>query len=132
MARRDYSSKTPLPLVQKRDLANPPCCYLLWGVPGVVVFATFVAYDNSVISIDEAGLLWSISVAWAGIGCLVNAVSCGRVHCRVDGILLPALSIVGLLNALSVISIGWSLFWLCFFVILAGGFILEWSWRKYS
>ncbi len=132
MPTRDYSSRAPLPLVQKRDLASPPWCYLLWGVPAAVVFATYVAYDKSALTIAEAGVLWSISVAWAGIGCLLNALSCGRVHCRVDGVMFPALSIVGFLNAFSLISIGWSTFWLAFFVILAAGFILEWSWRKYS
>jgi hypothetical protein len=127
MVRRNYPSNTPLPLARRRDLASPPWCYLLWGVPAAIVLATFVAYDNSALTIGEAGLLWSVSVAWAGIGCLVNAVSCGRVHCRVDGILFPALSIVGFLNAFNVISIGWSLYWLFFFAILAAGFALEWS-----
>jgi hypothetical protein len=36
------------------------------------------------------------------------------------------------LNVLSVISFDWNLFWLAFAVILAGSFVPEWTWKKYS
>jgi len=50
----------------------------------------------------------------------------------IDGILLPVLSVVGALDVLSVISIGWTVFWISFFVILVGSFIVEWAFGKYS
>jgi hypothetical protein len=57
---------------------------------------------------------------------------CGRVHCQIDGILFPALSIVGILITLSLISISWSEFWMAFFVILVSGFVVEAFLGKYS
>jgi len=105
---------------------------LLWGVPAVLVIGAGAGYGASVISLTARGALWVIAVAWAGIGCLINGRSCGRVHCRIDGILFPLLGIMGALNVLSVISFDWNLFWLAFVVILVGSFVPEWTWKKYS
>ena len=84
------------------------------------------------LSLTARGVLWVVAVAWAGTGCLINGRSCGRVHCRIDGILFPLLAIIGALNVLSVISFDWNLFWLAFFLILVGSFVPEWTWKKYS
>ncbi|HVB11714.1 MAG TPA: hypothetical protein VNE86_01175 [Nitrososphaerales archaeon] len=118
--------------LQSRDFERPHWCYLLWGVPAVLAFATSSAYNQTALSITGAGALWTIAVAWIGIGCFINGRSCGRVHCMIDGILLPVLSVVGALDVLSVISIGWTVFWISFFVILVGSFIVEWAFGKYS
>ena len=132
---RDYGevifANSSLPQLHTRDLDRPPWCYLIWGAPAVLAVATSAAYQASVLSVTEAGIFWTLSVAWIGLGCFINARLCGRIHCMIDGILLPALSIVGVLNVFSVISISWSLFWIIFFVILLGSFIFEWSWRRY-
>ncbi len=130
--RENYPVGSPLPQYRKRNLERPPWCYLLWGFPAVLAFATSSAYDQAALSVTEAGILWTLSVAWIGIGCFINGRLCGRVHCLIDGYFLPALSVVGVLNLLSVISISWNLFWISFFVILAGSFILELSWGKYA
>ena len=105
---------------------------MLWGVPVVLAIGAGAAYGSSIISLTARGSLWVTAVAWAGIGCLINGRSCGRVHCRIDGILFPLLSIIGALNVLSVISFDWNLFWLAFIVILVGSFVPEWTWKKYS
>jgi hypothetical protein len=115
-----------------RNLERPPWCYLLWGVPVVLVIGAGIAYGESVLSLTARGVVWVVAVAWAGIGCLINGRSCGRVHCRIDGILFPLLSIIGLLNVLSITSFNWNLFWLAFFLILVGSFVPEWTWKKYS
>jgi len=91
-----------------------------------------MAYGESVISLTTRGVVWVTAVAWAGMGCLLKGRSCGRVHCRIDGILFPLLSIIGALNVLSVISFDWNLFWLAFLVILVGSFVPEWTWKMYS
>ncbi|TMI11544.1 hypothetical protein E6H35_10265 [Candidatus Bathyarchaeota archaeon] len=101
-------------------------------MPVVLAVGASTAYDASVLSITARGVLWVAAVAWAGTGCLINGRSCGRVHCRIDGILFPILSIVGALNVLSVISFSWNLFWLAFIVILVASFVPEWTWKKYS
>jgi hypothetical protein len=115
-----------------RNFEKAPLCYLLWGVPVVLVVGANVADGASVLSLTARGALWVTAVAWAGVGCLINGRSCGRVHCRIDGILFPLLSIIGALNVLSVISFDWNLFWLAFIIILIGSFVPEWTWKKYS
>jgi hypothetical protein len=117
---------------QGRNFEKAPWCYLLWGVPVVLVIGAGIAYGESAISLNARGVLWAMAVAWAGVGCLINGRSCGRVHCRIDGIAFPLLAMVGALNALSVISFDWNLFWLAFTVILVGSFVPEWTWKKYS
>src|SRR5205807_4683702 len=86
-----------------RHFERAPWCYLLWGGPVVLVIGAGIAYGESVLSLTARGVLWVAAVAWAGTGCLINGRSCGRVHCRIDGILFPLLAIVGALNVLSVI-----------------------------
>ena len=115
-----------------RNFEGAPWCYLMWGVPVVLAIGAGAAYGAFVISLTARGVLWVIAVAWAGTGCFINGRSCGRVHCRIDGILFPLLSIIGALNVLSVISFDWNLFWFAFIVILIGSFVPEWTWKKYS
>jgi hypothetical protein len=73
-----------------------------------------------------------VVVAWIGLGCFINGRSCGRVHCRIDGILLPLLAIIGVLNILSVVTIGWSIIWLAFVAIVVASFVPEFTWKRYS
>lgn len=105
---------------------------MLWGLPAVLVIGAGIAYGESLLSLAGRGVVRVIAVAWAGVGCFLNGRSCCRVHCRIDGILLPLLAIVGALNVLSAISFDWNLFWLAFFLILIGSFVPEWTWKKYS
>ena len=115
-----------------RNFEKAPWCYLLWGVPVVLVVAAGIASGESVLSLTARNILWVVAAAWAGTGCLINGRSCGRVHCRIDGIAFPLLAIVGALNVLSFISFYWNLFWLAFLLILVGSFVPEWTWKKYS
>ncbi len=123
--RSKYHSGSALPVINERNLEQPPWCYLLWGAPAVLAFVTSYGYDRYFLSVTEAGIFWTLSVAWIGIGCLLNGRFCGRVHCLIDGISFPLLAIIGVLNILSVIAISWSLFWASFFVILATSFGAE-------
>jgi hypothetical protein len=122
------SQQTP----RGRNYEKAPWCYLLWGVPAVLAVGANEAHAASLLSLTPTGVLWVTAVTWAGIGCLINGRSCGRVHCRIDGVGLPLLSVVGALNVLSIISFDWNLFWLAFVVILVGSFVPEWTWKKYS
>jgi hypothetical protein len=54
------------------------------------------------------------------------------VHCKIDGIAFPVLTIIGVLNLLSIISFNWSLFLLAFLTILVASFVPELTWKKYS
>jgi len=98
----------------------------------VLVIGAGIAYGESVLSLAGRGIIWVVAVAWAGVGCLLNGRSGGRVYCRIDGIAFPLLALVGALNVLSVVSFDWNLFRLGFVVVLVGSFIPEWTWKKYS
>ena len=121
-----------LQLRKQRDLESVPWCYLLWGAPAVLATAASVAYGSYGLSLELAGVLWTASVAWVGVGCYINGRLCGRVHCRIDGILLPPLSVAGALNLLGLISFSWSDFWVAFAIILVASFVPEFTWKRYS
>jgi hypothetical protein len=101
-------------------------------VPAFLALGAGAAYNASILSTTFTGFLWIVAVAWIGIGYFINGWSCGRVHCRIDGILLPLLAIIGALNILSVITISWTIFWLAFIAILVASFVPEMTWKRYS
>jgi hypothetical protein len=125
---------TEIPLEESlgRNYERAPWVYLLWGVPIVLTAATSVAFSANLIQLVVAGSLWTFSVGWFGVGCLMNARSCGRVHCKIDGIAFPLLAAVGVLNIVGVVSLSWNLFWGVFIVILIASFIPELVWKRYS
>jgi hypothetical protein len=125
-------AKIPLDKSMGRNYERAPWVYLLWVVPFALVTATSVAFSANLISPAVAGSLWTFSVGWFGVGCLINGRSCGRVHCKIDGIAFPLLAAVGALNVLSVVSFSWNLFWGVFIVILIASFVPEFFWKKYS
>ncbi len=126
------SQSSPKNSSSRRNFERPPWCYLLWGVPAALTVVANRAYEASLFSLTTAGILYTLSVLWIGTGCFINGRSCGRVHCRIDGILLPILGIAGVLNILSVFLFSWNVFWLVFFAILIASFVPEWTWKRYS
>ena len=104
----------------------------MWGVPGVMIAAADFAHERSGLSAAATGIVLVLAVGWIGTGCFINGRSCGRVHCRIDGIAFPLLSMVGVLNLLSIISFDWNNFVLAFLIILVSSFVPEWTWKKYS
>jgi hypothetical protein len=125
------SVKIPIEASHARNYERAPWCYLLWGVPAVLAGGAVSAYNQGVVPLMTAGLIWAFSVGWAGVGCFVNGRSCGRVHCKIDGYLFLPLAFAGLLNALSFVSFSWNWFWLAFFATLVFSFIPEFTWKRY-
>lgn len=126
-------AKGSLPMAPTgRNYESPPWCYLLWGVPAAIIFATDAAYQGSLLPLTLAGSTWALSVLWIGVGCFLNGRSCGRIHCMIDGVAMPLLAVVGLLDAFSVISLSWNSFWAAFFVVLIVGFVPELVWKRYA
>ncbi len=128
----DSPQSSPKNSSSRRNFERPPWCYLLWGVPAALTVIANRAYEASLFSLTTTGILYTLSVLWIGTGCFINGRSCGRVHCRIDGILFPILGIAGVLNILSVFSFSWNVFWLVFFAILIASFVPEWTWKRYS
>lgn len=114
------------------DLARTPSILWLWGVPLVMVVTASVLNGLRVLSLTNAGILWTVATVWIGAGCVINARHCGRVHCRIDGVLFPLLSVVGVLNVVGIVSLNWNVYWAIFVVILAASFVPEIFWKKYA
>lgn len=115
----------------RRDLAHTPSIIWLWGAPLAMVLTASVLNGIKILSLTEAGILWTIATAWIGIGCAINGRHCGRVHCRIDGVLFPLVSVIGLLNVIGIVGLNWNLYWAIVLAILAASFVPELLWRKY-
>lgn len=96
------------------------------GGPIALILIASVGDQTLWFSFTQTGFLMVLGTAWIGTTCLVNALRCGRVHCWVDGLLLPALAVVGILNLFGIIALPWSgfrnsyvsVFWLILLVSL--------------
>jgi hypothetical protein len=115
----------------QEDLARTPSIIWLWGAPVAMVITASLLNGIGILSLTAAGVLWTLATVWIGIGCVINARVCGRVHCRIDGVLFPMLSLVGLLNVVGVVSFSWNAYWAIFLVILAASFVPEFFWKRY-
>ena len=115
----------------RKDLTNTLSSFWLWCVPSVLALSGVLLYSNGILSLTLAGMVYTASVAWIGIGCFINGRRCGRVHCKIDGVLFPLLSVIGVLNVLKLIHLGWNVYWLAFFIILLASFSAELLWKKY-
>ncbi|MGI0132888.1 MAG: hypothetical protein ACREDK_07365 [Thermoplasmata archaeon] len=83
-------------------------------------------------SFAEMGVPLVLGSAWLGAICLANALRCGRVHCAVDGALLPVLALVGTLDLFGRIAIPWTSYGEGLVAIVVGGFVLECLWGPYA
>ena len=64
----------------ERDfLCRGPKAFFLWCVPWVV----FVLGASAPVALKT--VLWTTSLAFMGVACLINAFRCGRVHCYFTG-----------------------------------------------
>lgn len=116
----------------RRDIAHTPSIVWLWGAPVAMVLTASVLNGIQILSLTGAGILWTIATAWMGIGCVINGRQCGRVHCRIDGVLLPLVSVIGLLDVVGIVSLNWNLYWAIVLAILAASFVPEILWKKYA
>jgi hypothetical protein len=117
--------KSDNPINQSADRLLGPSALWLWCVPGCIAIAASILVGDHTLSLTAAGVLWTAATLWIGLGCAWNAYACGRVHCFVDGALLPLLAILGVLNVAGVIAISWNLYWGVFAVIVVAGFVPE-------
>ena len=77
------------------------------------------------LSFDQFGALLVIGTVWFGALCLVNALRCGRLHCWIDGTILPALALVGLVNLGGLFHLDWESYVSAFWLILLGSVLME-------
>ncbi|HTT52215.1 MAG TPA: hypothetical protein VMH35_12510 [Streptosporangiaceae bacterium] len=90
----------------------------------LIVFG-LLAWHAQVISRAVAGSLLTAGTAWIAAGCYVNARRCLRTHCIIDAILLPLLSLIGLLNLFHVTSLSWNAYVNVLAIIVVISFVPE-------
>ena len=108
-----------------RDLARGWRVLAFWGGPLALILVASAGGQLLWFSFMQIGILLILGTAWIGATCLLNALRCGRAHCWVDGLLLPALAVVGLLNVLAIITLPWSSYISAFWLILLASVLLE-------
>lgn len=124
----DKKSSSP---PNSRDLVCTPAALWIWCLPiGVVLFATSV-WNGHQLPATLTGVILTIATAWMGVACYLNGRNCGRTHCKIDGILLPLLSLVGILNLVGVTSFGWNVYSAAFWIILFISFVPEFFGVRY-
>ncbi len=96
-----------------------------WGGPLALILIGSAGGQLLSLSFSQVGVLLILGTTWFGASCLVNALRCGRAHCWVNGLLLPALAVVGGLNLLMIISLPWSSYLSAFWLILLASIVLE-------
>ena len=119
------SSQADIKDVQQKDLFRSGIFLLLWIVPGVLILFANSAYHAHRLTFTETGVIMVISTVVFGSTCFANGRRCGRTHCVIDGILLPLLAVVGLLNLARVTHITWQLYMNIFWIIIALSFVPE-------
>jgi hypothetical protein len=108
-----------------KDLLRTWSLVWIWVLPAALIIFAINAYLAKLLSFDQAGAILTAATAWIGIGCFANARRCGRTHCTIDGILLPLLSVCGLLNLAGVIAIRWQFYVQILIVIVVVSFVPE-------
>jgi hypothetical protein len=114
---------------RERDWLHTPFTSLLaWWVPeAAIISGLFVPVPARTAS-------WVIALTWMGTACILNALRCGRTHCRFTGPFYLAMIVPVL--ALSLLSYTvWSWLALGAFILLGAGIIwwrTERAWGKFS
>lgn len=98
--------RTPMPDTQElKDYSRRPLPFMIaWGLPILLLVSVNVLEEF--LPAAPIILIIAGSYAWMGVGCVINALRCGRLHCYISG---PALLIGGtliLLVGFSVLDLG--------------------------
>jgi len=110
---------------EKRDYAQDrKTAFWLWILPLSLAILGFVFGSLR-------NCIWPLALAWMGIACVVNAKSCGRVHCTFTGPLYLLIAIVGICAALGVVNVSWIWLWATAILGTLLSFVPEWAGKKY-
>lgn len=115
-----------------RDWVSHPLSWVAWwGLP----IAIGMAGGSLGLTYREAAFVWSAALAWMGLGCVLNALRCHRLHCYVSGPVLLAGALVAALLGLGAVTFGphaLSYVLLSVFALVCLSFVPEAVWRKYA
>jgi hypothetical protein len=110
---------------ETRDLARGWKVVLFWAGPVIWIVVASSLGQSLPLPFAEFGILLIVGTVWLGGMCLVNALRCGRAHCWVDGVLLPALAVVGGLNLFHIVRFAWTTYLVILWGIVIASIVLE-------
>ncbi len=116
---------------ERKDWAGSFRAYMtVWGFPTLIILAGIF------VDADTRTILWTGSLAWKGVACLLNARRCGRTHCRFTGPFYLLLIVPVLFHGLGALPLGVYGWWVLGIIILFGGKLIWWAtesaWGKFS
>ena len=83
-------------------LSSPLLAFVLFCLPAIAIVAT-ARYD---LGGSWRTAVWPVALSTMGVGCIANAVRCGRVHCYIAGPFFLVMAVVTLLYGLGVVPLG--------------------------
>jgi hypothetical protein len=110
---------------EQQDLVRGLSFLWIWCLPAALIIITNIIWHEHRFGATVAGALFVVGTLWIGIACFINGKRCGRVHCKIDGILLPLLGLAGILNLIGVLSFGWDVYLNVLVVIVILSFVPE-------
>ena len=125
------NERPPTDRTQADWVQQPVSALLWWCLPLTLAFAiNLFALPQPVTA-----LVWALAFAWMGMGCLLNARRCHRLHCYISGpaFFLGAI-VIGLLGS-GVLALGQHAINNAVGFTLAAAllsFVPEIVWRKYA
>lgn len=88
---------------EMRDLLrNRRVAILVFWLPVVAL----VAGGFPTVGAGWRTVIWVIALSTMGIGCIANALRCGRVHCYLTGPFLILMALIALLYGIGVLRLG--------------------------
>ena len=76
--------------------------FLLYWLPAIAM----VVVGPLTISNGWRAVVWTIALATMGMACIVNALSCGRIHCYLTGPFLLLMALAALSYGLGILHLG--------------------------
>ena len=123
----------PQSIGKSRDLSQRPISFMLgWGLPILILLS--MNFARGIIPYEGIIFILSGTLAWMGIGCLINAQRCKRRHCYLASPVLLAGALGVLLVGFEIVDIGPDGL---NYVVWGSGllvgltFIPEWIWGRY-
>jgi len=103
---------------------------LAWWAPKTAIIATLF------VGASLRAAVWTVALLWMGTACFLNAMRCGRTHCRYTGPYYFAMMVPVLVLGFGLTSVSMYVWLALALLIVGGGWIIRWKtehiWGRYS